>query len=183
MGVFAAMLMVLQAVWKKVRIAAHSYIYRHNIGTCGTGVKIYPGTRFKYPQTVKMGNGVSVSYNCDIHNDEIPTGILNLGDKVTVDKECLIDYSGGLTVGDNTHIAWGTYIITHAHGYDPHSAPIAQPLVIGSDVFVGAKSIITPNVARIGNNVMIGTGSVVTKDVPDNAIVAGNPAKLIKYKE
>lgn len=49
---------------------------------------------------------------------------------------------------------------------------------IGNHVMVGASSTILPNV-RIGNNVIIGAGSVVTKDIPDNVVCAGNPAKII----
>ena len=47
-----------------------------------------------------------------------------------------------------------------------------------NNVFIGSNTIILPNI-RIGNNVVIGAGSVVTKDVPDNSVVAGNPAKVI----
>lgn len=50
---------------------------------------------------------------------------------------------------------------------------------IGSNSFIGARSIILPGV-RIGNEVVIGSGSVVTKDVPDNSIAAGNPARVIR---
>lgn len=52
---------------------------------------------------------------------------------------------------------------------------------IGNNVYIGAGAIIM-NPITIGNNVIIGAGSVVTKDIPDNAVVAGNPAKIIKYK-
>ncbi len=48
-----------------------------------------------------------------------------------------------------------------------------------NNVFIGCNSIIFPNV-RIGNNVIIGAGSIVTKDIPDNSVVVGNPAKVIK---
>ena len=53
---------------------------------------------------------------------------------------------------------------------------------IGNNVYIGAGTIIISPIT-IGNNVTIGAGSVITKDIPDNAIVTGNPAKIIKYKE
>lgn len=52
---------------------------------------------------------------------------------------------------------------------------------IGSDVWIGDNVIVLPNL-KIGNGAIIGAGSVVTKDVPDFAIVAGNPARIIKYR-
>lgn len=55
-------------------------------------------------------------------------------------------------------------------------------LVIGHDVWVGSNAIITCNCKRIGNGAVIGAGSIVTKDVPAYAVVAGNPAKVIKYR-
>lgn len=53
-----------------------------------------------------------------------------------------------------------------------------EPTVLGDDVFLGAGAIILPGV-KIGNRVVIGAGSVVTHDIPDNCVVAGNPAKII----
>ena len=52
--------------------------------------------------------------------------------------------------------------------------------IIGNNVSLGANVTIIGNV-RIGNNVTVGAGSVVVKDVPDNCVVAGNPARIIKY--
>ena len=51
-------------------------------------------------------------------------------------------------------------------------------MVIGDNVFIGADAIVLPNV-KIGSDVIVGAGAVVTKDVPDNVVVAGNPAKII----
>ena len=55
-------------------------------------------------------------------------------------------------------------------------------LIIGNDVWVGHNVLITPNVKSIGDGAAIGSGAVVTKDVPDYAVVAGNPAKIIRYR-
>ena len=56
---------------------------------------------------------------------------------------------------------------------------IAKPVTIGNDVWIGANCTILPGV-NIGNNVVIAAGAVVTKDVPDNCVVGGVPAKVIK---
>ena len=58
---------------------------------------------------------------------------------------------------------------------------ICEPVFIGNDVWIGCHSIIKPNV-HIGDGAIIGANSVVTKDVPPYAIVAGVPAKIIKYR-
>lgn len=53
---------------------------------------------------------------------------------------------------------------------------------IGKDVWIGANVVILPGV-KIGKNAIIGAGSVVTKNIPDNAIAYGNPAKIVKYRQ
>lgn len=57
------------------------------------------------------------------------------------------------------------------------------PLEIGFDVRIGARVIVLPGCTRIGAHSIIGAGSVVTKDVPDYAIVGGNPAKIIRMRK
>jgi maltose O-acetyltransferase len=56
-------------------------------------------------------------------------------------------------------------------------------LNIGNDVWIGARVIVLPGCKKIGNGVIIGAGSVVTKDIPDYAIVGGNPAKVLKMRK
>ena len=66
------------------------------------------------------------------------------------------------------------------YNYNKHTK--SKPIVIGKNVFIGARSIVMKGV-NIGDGAVIGAGSVVTKDVPANAIVAGNPVRLIKFIE
>jgi acetyltransferase-like isoleucine patch superfamily enzyme len=81
------------------------------------------------------------------------------------------------------------HISTHAIFYNPKvgyakkEADITRRgLIIGNDVFIGHNVTILPGVNKIGDGALIGAGSVVTKDVPDFAIVAGNPAKILRYR-
>ena len=84
-----------------------------------------------------------------------------------------------VSMGDNVTLASGCALLTH----DGSTKKIlgysrVGRIDIGSNVFIGAASIVLPNV-RIGNNVIVGAGSIVTKDIPDNSVVVGNPAKVI----
>ncbi len=84
-----------------------------------------------------------------------------------------------IEIGDNVTLADGVYILAH----DASTSKILNytkigRVRIGNNVFVGAKSIILPNIS-IGDNSIVGAGSIVTKDVPENVCVAGNPAKVI----
>ncbi|MBE6903281.1 MAG: acyltransferase [Ruminococcaceae bacterium] len=89
-----------------------------------------------------------------------------------------------ITVGDNVHITNGVKFITHDGGtlLYRHKVPdleITKPITVGNDVYFGNDVIVLPGVT-IGNNVIIGAGAVVTKDIPDNSVAVGVPAKVIK---
>ncbi len=83
-------------------------------------------------------------------------------------------YPKGVNIGEKTYIAFGASILTHdfvtGRKVGTH---------IGSNCFIGARSIVLPGV-RVGNNCIVGAGSVVTRDVPPFNIVAGNPARIIR---
>lgn len=89
-----------------------------------------------------------------------------------------------ISIGNNVTLAPRVHILAHdastcnSIGY----AKIGR-VVIGNNVFVGASSVILPNTV-IGNNVIIGANSTISKNIPDNSVYAGNPAKFIcSYKE
>jgi len=89
-----------------------------------------------------------------------------------------------ITIGDNVFITEGAQFITHDGGTllfrdRVPDLEITKPIVIGNNVYMGLKTIIMPGVT-IGNNVVIGAGSIVTKDIPDNSVAAGVPARVIK---
>lgn len=89
-------------------------------------------------------------------------------------------------IGDYCMIGPNTLITTVNHPLSPakrrRKIGIAKPVTIGNDVWIGGNCTILPGVT-IGNNVVIAAGAVITKDVPDNCVVAGVPAKVIKEIE
>lgn len=93
-----------------------------------------------------------------------------------------------LEIGDNVCITDNVRILTHDFSYSVISRcsmgtyPSMGKVKIGNNVFVGSHALILPGV-NIGDNVVIGAGSVITKDVPNNTVVAGSPAKVISSIE
>ena len=89
-------------------------------------------------------------------------------------------------VGKNVEFSFGVRLLTHdgavwvlRNAYNLQDIDFFGTIIIGDNVFFGNNAIVLPNV-RIGNNCIIAAGAVVTKDVPDNSVVAGVPAKVIK---
>jgi len=102
---------------------------------------------------------------------------MNIAKDVRLSFKSRIDKTNpkGLTIGEKTMVTFDAIVLSHDYASRRHSAKT----VIGTHCFIGCGSIIMPNIT-IGNHVIVAAGSVVTKDVPDNCIVAGNPAKVIK---
>ncbi len=110
---------------------------------------------------------------------------IELGDGVFLNRDVMLDDRAALTIGDHAMVAAGVVIETHRHAYDdfsvpfPHSGRIPDPVHIGSNTLIGYKVAVMAGV-NIGNRCVVAANSVVTKDVPDQAIVGGVPAKVIK---
>lgn len=114
---------------------------------------------------------------------------LVLGDNCSITREPWPFFDlkgGGLVLGDNVVISSGVYIMTHDHQFENKNwrdleeiAP-GKPTELDDNVFVGVNAIIMPTCKHIGKNSVVGAGAVVTKNIPDNEIWAGNPAKKIK---
>ena len=128
----------------------------------GKDVKVNKGVNFGSGLKVEIGDYSSLNINCWLGNDTV------IGNDVMMGPEIII-ISG-------SHNFERTDISMREQG-----APPRRAVVIGNDVWIGTRSIILPGV-NIGSHSIIGAGSVVTKDVPEWAIVAGNPAKIIRFR-
>ncbi len=102
---------------------------------------------------------------------------MDIAKDVRLSFKCRIDKTNpkGLTIGEKTIVAFDAIILSHDYASRKHAAKT----IVGSYCFIGCGSIIMPNVT-VGDHSIVAAGSVVTKDVPNNCIVAGNPAKIIK---
>ena len=95
-----------------------------------------------------------------------------------------------VTIDDYLMMGEDVLFLGGGHTFERTDVPIgydgdisATPLHIAGDVWIGARAIVLPGCKRIGHGSIIGAGAVVTKDVPDWAVVGGNPAKVLKYRK
>lgn len=107
---------------------------------------------------------------------------LKVGQNFNMREGCIIDYSHAwhISIGDDVTLAPNVHILAHDASTWTHLGYTKiKNTHIGNRVFIGASSIVLPGV-KIGDDVIIGAGSVVTKDIPDNSVYVGNPAKFIQ---
>ena len=113
---------------------------------------------------------------------------LTIGGNSTINENSYVECEGGVKIGSNVMIGHCVSILSNTHNYSDLNIPMnrqglsSSEINIGNNVWIGAKATITLGVT-IGNNVIIGANAFVNKDIPDNAIVGGIPAKIIKFRE
>lgn len=110
--------------------------------------------------------------------------LTRVGREVFINFGCTFLDQGGITIEDGVFIGPGAKIVTEGHPEEPairHSLQ-TRPVVIRRNAWIGAGAIILPGVT-VGENAIVAAGAVVTKDVVDNAIVGGVPAKFIRNIE
>ena len=135
-------------------------LYRQLFGAAGKNLSIKPGFFCDMGVNIHIGDNFLTNYNVTI-----------------------LDMAR-VTIGNNVWLGPNVGIYAVAHPMDAagrqQTLGIAKPITIGDNVWIGGNSVVLMGVT-IGKNVVVGAGSVVTHDVPDNALVAGNPARVIRY--
>jgi len=110
---------------------------------------------------------------------------IEIGDNSSIGEFCRVREN--TKIGNDVMMGPGVQIITENHMFDDIDKPMrlqadsSKGVVIGNDVWIGTNAIILPGV-HVDNHAIIAAGAIVTKDVPKFAIVGGNPAKIIKYR-
>lgn len=127
---------------------------------CGKHVNVEHGAVFS--SHVSLGDNSGIGIHASI------TGSVSIGKDVMMGPFC--------TFYSRNHAFDRTDIPMCEQGYNSE-----QTIVIGDDVWIGGHVIFLPGV-RVGKGAIVGAGAVVTKDVPEYAVVGGNPAKIIKYR-
>mgnify|MGYP000980896475 CR=1 FL=1 len=147
---------------------------------------IFIGTKFIRGFIVK-GFIKKSGKNINIQKGSIFSRDLEIGNNSSIGINSVIQ--NGVIIGENVMMGPYCYIYTTNHEFSSIDIPMIKqgyqecnPVIIGNDVWIGSRVTILPGV-KIGNGVVIGASAVVTKNVPDYAIVAGNPAKIIKYRK
>ena len=109
---------------------------------------------------------------------------IKLGKGVFINHACTFLDLGGITIEDDVQIGPKVNLITENHPVDPSKRKYLdlKPILIKRNAWIGAGATILPGVT-IGENAIVAAGAVVNKDVPDNCIVGGIPAKFIKAIE
>lgn len=172
----------MRALRRKAASGWNGLVFRSALARTGRNChfadRIYIGT----PHRVSLGDDVHIDTGTVI-GSELADGHLTIGNRVQLNADVHLDYSGGVEIGDGTLISARACILSHSHGLDPRSMPEGVPKTIGCNVWLGSDCIILQSVRSIGDNAVVAAGALVTKDVPAGAIVAGNPAKLIRYRD
>ena len=139
-----------------------SQLLKETFGRTGKKIYMEPVINFNYGYNIFVGENFYANFNCTF-----------------------LDVST-IEIGDNCMFAPNVQLYTATHPLHPvkrnSGLEYAKPIKIGDNVWLGGGVIVTPGVT-LGNNVVVGAGSVVTKSFPDNVVIAGNPARIIKTVE
>lgn len=131
---------------------------------------------------IKIGDNTFIAVDCTLH------GPLEIGNEVAINHHCILDGGrAGIKLHDQVRIAAYCHLYAFDHGMaleQPiyQQAVRSQGIEIGRDVWLGAHVGVKDGV-KIAAHAVVGMNSMVTKDIQEREIVAGNPAKLIRYRE
>jgi acetyltransferase-like isoleucine patch superfamily enzyme len=145
-------------------------------------VRIQRGSRLEVGAASTVGRGAILAAKPGV----LGPGSIRVGRGTSIGEYANLRTEGAeLLVGDRCLVAQFVSLIATGHEFESATVPIAEQgvgkkagVAIGDDVWIGAHSLVLPGV-RVGRGAVVGGGSVVTADVPEYAVVVGNPARVV----
>lgn len=159
-------------------------IWRAVAKHCGHGLRIAPGVGFKHLETFEIGDGVFIGAQTYIQGRF--DGTTRIGNQVWIGPQAYFD-ARNLVLEDQVGWGPGAKVLGSQHTGEPLDRPIIEtdlvikPVRVERGADVGTGAILLPGVT-IGAGAIVGAGAVVTKDVAANAIVAGAPARFLRWR-
>ncbi|MCC6765216.1 MAG: N-acetyltransferase [Deltaproteobacteria bacterium] len=150
----------------------------------GDGVRIEPGAGFLHAETFEVADGVFIGAQAYLQGRS--GGTCRIGTRVWIGPQAYLD-ARDLVIEDDVGIGPGVRILGSAHTGLPPDPPAidadvaAEPVRIERGADVGVNAVVLPGVT-IGRESVVGAAAVVTRDVPPLAIVAGVPARILRYR-
>lgn len=162
------------ATLQRDRQTAHTYLAKINAATDSD-------SRNKYIREAFGASGKELHMEARVNFDYGYN--IKVGDHFYANFNSTFLDGAPITIGDRVLLGPNVQLITAEHPILPQARATgiesAAPITIGNDVWLGAGATVLPGVT-IGHNVVVGAASVVTKDVPDDVIVVGNPARILR---
>lgn len=119
-----------------------------------------------------------------------PPLYVDYGSHITIGARCFANFGlialdvAKISIGDDVQIGPNVQLLTPTHPVEPEPRrakwEAAQPITIGDNVWLGGGAIVLPGVS-VGRNTVVGAGAVVVRDLPDNVVAVGNPARIVRY--
>ena len=159
-------------------------IWRALAAGFGEGVRIAPLASFRHLERVSIGDGVFIGEGAMVQGHAL--GHCSLGERAWIGPHAFLD-ARALVVERAAAVGPGAKILTAEHSGHPADAPVMATeqavgaVRIGEGADIGVGAIVLPG-RSIGRGAIVGAGAVVTADVPDGAVVAGSPARLLRYR-
>jgi acetyltransferase-like isoleucine patch superfamily enzyme len=156
------------------------------LGEIGDHVVFEAGVMVFHPENIFLGNNIYIGHQTILKG--YYKNRLEIGDNSWIGQQCFIHAAGGVSIGRNVGVGPGVKILSSFHEEEGIEVPILHsrlefaPVKIDDDCDLGIGAIVLPG-THIGRGVQAGAGAVLTKDVPDYAVVAGVPARIIRFRK
>ena len=189
---------------------ARKTLYKRLLGRCGGGVQFGRNVALRHPGKMHVGSGKAIDDDCLLDARGSSPGGFVIGERVLIARACLIQSkvgsieigdgcsiggqttlsaSGSIRLGKDVMVAGQCYLGGGRYHTERTGVPMMKqgiysrgPVVVGDDVWLGAGARVLDG-ATVGEGAIIGAGAIVAKDIPEYAIAAGVPAKVVGWRE